>query len=161
MENKKVNLAAPWIVYANQVEAMFKEDPDVKFEYDDNEKIITLRVNGDDKADALTQLLPAEQNFGGVTLILRVIPANDTETTTMDLFRRAFGGNPIISEFVSAETLWGPLNFVVFKPKVVQYYDDELYDLNGVKTTIYQDLAKELFDVSDEGIFFCTEKVED
>ena len=159
MENKKVKLAAPWIVYANQVEAMFKEDPDVKFEYDDAEKFITLRVNGDDKADALTQLLPAEQNFGGVVLTLRVIPANDTETTTMDLFRRAFGGNPIVSEFVSAETLWGTLNFVVFKPKVVQYYDDNMMVLNGLKTTLYQDLAKEVFDGNSE-VFFCTEKID-
>lgn len=160
MENKKVKLAAPWIVYANQVEAMFKEDPDIKFEYDDTEKVITLRVKGDDKADALTMLLPPEQNLGGVNLTLRVIPANDTETTTMDLFRRAFAGNPIISELISTETPWGPLNFVVFKPKVVQFYNDNMFDINGIKTTVYQDLAKELFNV-DGDVHFCTEKITD
>lgn len=160
MENKNVKLAAPWTIYANKIEAMFKKDPDVYFQYDDESKVITLRVNGTDKADALTQLLPGKQNFGGVTLTLRVIPANDEKTTKTDLFRRAFGGNPIISEFVSVETLWGPLSFVVFKPEVIQYYNDELYDFNGLKTTIYQDLAKELFDVADDGIFFCTEKID-
>lgn len=159
MENKKVKIAAPWTIYANQVEAMFKEDPDVKFKYDDETKVITLRVNGTDKADALAQLLPGEQNFGGVTLTLYVIPANEEETTKIDLFRRAFSGNPIVSEIMSLETLWGKLGFVVFKPKVVQYYNDNMFDLNGIKTTVYQDLAKELFD-GDDKVFFCTEKID-
>lgn len=158
MENKKVKLASPWVGYANKIEAMFKEDPDVKFEYDDKLKVITLRVNGNDKADALTRLLPGEQNFGGVTLTLYVIPANEGETTK-DLFRRAFSGNPIVSEIVSLETLWGEMNFVVFKPKVVQYYNDNMLDLNGIRTTVYQDLAKELFD-GDDKVFFCTEKID-
>lgn len=160
VENKSnTKLAAPWIVYSNQIKAMFKKDPDITFEYDDNIKTVTLRVNGDDKASALATLLPAEVEFGNVTLKIKVIPSNDTTTEKIDLFRKAFSGNPAISRFVTADTLWGSLNFVVFKPKVVQYYNDQLYDINGLKTTIYQDLAQELF--GDNGIFFCTDKVDE
>lgn len=159
----KVKMSAPWVVYAHQVEAMFKEDPDVKVEYyddEDSEKFLSLKVCGEDKADALAQLLPSDLEFGGVTLSIRVIPANDVKPTQMDLFRRALSGNPIVSGFVSAETLWGAVNFVVFKPEIVQYYDDNMMDLNGIRTTVYQDLAKEVFEGNDE-VFFCTEKIKD
>lgn len=156
----KVKMSAPWVVYAHQVEAMFKEDPDVMVEYNDAEKVLTLRVNGEDKADAIARLLGEEKEFGNVKMLIRVIPANDLNSEKMDLFRRAFSGNPAVSGFASIDTMWGTVNFVVFKPKVVQYYSDELYDLNGITTTIYQDLAKEIFGFN-EGVFFSTDKIED
>ena len=160
MEEKKIKLAAPWVIYANQIEAMFKEDKDIVFDYDDNNKVITLRVNGDDKAEALLQLLPAKKTFGNVSIDIKIIPANDEDTKTIDLFRKAFNGNPIISEITTLNTMWGSLNFVVFKPKVVQYHNDHMYDLNGICSTIYQDLAKEVFG-QDNGVFYCTEKIVD
>lgn len=156
MKTNDAKLAPPWVIYFNQIEAMFKEDPDIQTEFDNEAKIITLKVNGDDKADAITQLLPTEKTFGNVVVKVNVVPANK-ENNLYDLFRKAFSGNPIISEFISTETLWGTLNFVVFKPKVVQYYTDDMFDVNGLRTTVYQDLAKELFEIDDE-IFFCTEK---
>jgi hypothetical protein len=139
---------------------MFKEDKDIKFEYDDDRKVITLRVNENDKAEALAELLPAQKNFGNVTLEIRVIPANGVGQKSMDLFRMAFKGNPAISQITSVDTLWGTLGFVVFKPKVIQYYNDAMFDLNGVKSTIYEDLAREVFGKND-GIYYCTEKIED
>ena len=160
MEEKKVKLAAPWVIYANQIEAMFKEDKDIVFDYDDGNKVITLRVNGNDKADALSQLLPAKKTFGNVSIDIKIIPANDEDTRTIDLFRKAFNGNPIISEITTVNTMQGALNFVVFKPKVVQYHNDHMYDLNGICSTIYQDLAKEIFGWNN-GIFYCTEKIVD
>lgn len=155
---EKTKIVAPWIEYANQVEALFKEDLDIMFSYDDEEKSITLRVNGGEKADALTQLLPAEKKFGNVAVTITVIPANVT-AKPIDLFQKAFNGNPAFSQIVSMDA-WGTLNFVVFKPKVVQYYNDAMFDLNGIKTTVYEDLAREVFDFND-GIFFCTERVEE
>ena len=156
---EKTKIVAPWIEYANQVEALFKEDLDIMFSYDDEEKSITLRVNGEEKADALTQLLPAEKKFGNVAVTITVIPANVT-VKQIDLFRKAFSGNPAVSQTASVDTAWGTLNFVIFKPKVVQYYNDAMFDLNGIKTTVYEDLAREVFDFND-GIFFCTERAEE
>jgi hypothetical protein len=161
MINKDMaKLAAPWIIYANKIEAMFKEDKDIKFEYDNDKKVITLRVNENDKAEALAKLLPAQKNFGDVILEIKVIPANEVCQKSMDLFRRAFKGNPAISQITSVDTLWGTLGFVVFKPKVIQYYNDAMFDLNGVKSTIYEDLARDLFG-ENGGIYYCTEKIED
>lgn len=157
----KIKLAAPWITYANQIEAMFKEDKDINFSFDDGkEKIITLRVVGAEKADAIAQLLPAEMTFGNISLKIKVIPANKLGNKTIDLFRKAFEGNPAVSEITSAESLWGTLNFIMFKPKVVQYYNDSMFDINGIKTTIYQDLAEKIFG-NITGIYYCTEKIEE
>lgn len=157
---KNTKMVAPWTEFANQVEAMFKEDKDIKFNYDDLSKVITLRVNGNDKAEALTKLLPTEKQFGAITVKINVIPANKLGEDKIDLFCKAFSGNPAVSEITTVETLWGPLSFVVFAPKVVQYYDDTLFDLNGIHTTIYQDLAREVFGTFD-GVCYCTEKVEE
>lgn len=159
MKDKKIKMAAPWIIYANQIEAMFKEDKDIDFNFDDGEeKIITLRVAGTEKANALAQLLPNEQKFGNIIVKINVIPANAVGNKSINLFQKAFKDNPAVSEITTVETLWGPLSFIVFKPKVVQYYNDAMYDLNGICTTIYQDLAKEIFGIND-GIFYCTEKI--
>ena len=159
MESKKTGLAAPWVIWANQVEAFFKEDTNVKVEYDDNEKVITLRVFDQEKADALTKLLPGEKTFGNVSVKVKIIPANEECDDNITLFEKALKGHPVVSRIINTETLWGTVNFVMFNPKVVQYYSDEFFDLNGVTTTVYQDLAKEVFD-SKDGIFFCTEKIE-
>lgn len=157
---KNTKLVAPWTEFANQVETMFKEDKDIKFSYDDMSKVITLRVNGNDKAEALTKLLPTEKQFGAITVKVDVIPANKLGEDKIDLFCKAFSGNPAVSSITTVETLWGPISFVVFAPKVVQYYNDTLFDLNGIHTTIYQDLAKEVFGTFD-GLCYCTEKVEE
>ena len=82
-------IVAPWIEYTNQVEALFKEDKDIVFSYDDGKKAITLRVNGEEKADALTQLLPAEKKFGNVAVTITVIPANVT-VKQIDLCAQSF-----------------------------------------------------------------------
>lgn len=157
---KNTKMVAPWTEFANQVEAMFKEDKDIKFNYDDLSKVITLRVNGNDKAEALTKLLPTEKQFGAIVVKVNVILANKFGEDKIDLFCRAFCGNPAVAKITTVETLWGPLSFVVFAPKVVQYYDDTLFDLNGIHTTIYQDLAREVFGTFD-GVCYCTEKVEE
>lgn len=39
--------------------------------------------------------------------------------------------------------------------KVVQYFNDDLGDAHGVCSTLYQEIAKDVFG-EHEGIFFCT-----
>lgn len=57
----KFKLSAPWVTLHRQIEALFGEDPDIKVEYvagDGEDPIIKLYVEGQDKADAIEQLLP-------------------------------------------------------------------------------------------------------
>lgn len=60
----------------------------------------------------------------------------------------------------SAEGIFSnPITYIVFKNKVVQFWNDDLSDIYGNRSTLYQDIAKEIFGES-SGIFFCTDKEE-
>lgn len=49
--------------------------------------------------------------------------------------------------------------YVVFEKEVVQYWNDNLADYNGLTSTLYQDLAKEIFeDANLDGVYFCTDE---
>ena len=48
------------------------------------------------------------------------------------------------------------MSFAVFAKEVVQYYNDDLTDINGLKSTLYEDIARDVFDI--DGINYCTSK---
>ena len=158
----KLKLSAPWVTLHHQIEAMFGDDPDIKVEYvagDGEDPEIKLYVSGQDKADAISKLLPQTYEFGGVTVNVTVVPANVTDTKA-GLFRKAFYGNPAFSFAATAEGIFSnPITYVVFKNKVVQFWNDDLGDINGNETTLYEDIAPELFGVID-GVCFCTDTPE-
>lgn len=48
--------------------------------------------------------------------------------------------------------------YVVFKNCVVQFFNDNLNDIYGNISTLYQDIAREIFaDAEWEGVFYCTD----
>lgn len=153
-----VKLSAPWTTFYREVEALFGEDPDIKIVFDENDLVIRLLVEDPDKADALTQLLPTEKNFGNVTVSLSVIPANkDVAPSKISLIKRAFHGNPAYHYSASAEGIFSnPIHYVVFANKVVQFFNDDLGDVNGNCSTLYQEIAKDVLGEG-EGICYCTD----
>lgn len=159
MSMDKAKLVAPWVHYYRKIEAMFKDDPEVIVEYDNENVKVKLYVDNLGKADALARILPQKKMFGNVTLTIDIIPTNTVgKSKLIDLFEKAFDGNPIVEEFqtVSSPGLSNDVNFIVFENKVVQYYNDDAGDLHGLRSTLYEDIARELFpDV--RGIYFCTQ----
>ena len=153
MENMK--LSPPWITFVHEVEALFEEDTDVKIKFDENENNLKLYVSALRKADALTKLLPTEKDFGNVKLKISVIPPN-TEPTKADLFDEAFFGNPAVQGVYAFDSPFGTVSYVVFRNKVVQFFNDQMDDINGNKSTLFQDIAKEVFG-TDHGVFYCTD----
>ena len=152
----KVHISSPWVSYYRELQALFGADPDISVIYDEDNNVVKLYVDGQDKADALSQLLPAEKDFGNVTLVIEIIPDN-SEPTLLSLYKKAFNGNPIVSYIVTVDDIMtNPFSYIVFKNKVVQYFNDELGDINGNKNTLYQEIAKNVFDLK-QGIFFCTD----
>lgn len=149
--------SAPWTTYFRQVKAMFEDDPEIKFVEDENDqRTLLMYVDNSEKADAISQLLNCEVNYGGVTATIKIIPANKTETKA-DLFVKAFSGNPAFSRMVSTKDIFvNPIHYCVFAKKVVQFWDDNLGDINGNETTLYQTIAENIFDDT-EGVLFCTE----
>ena len=158
MEN--IKMVSPWIGYYKEIESLFQEDSTVKVKYDDSKNTIKLYVEDEEKADALAQLLPNRKVFGNITINIDVIPANKVETPKIDLFRKAFEGNGAVAYIETVDNVSSnAFHFVVFQPEIVQYYNDDLSDINGLRSTLYQDIAKEILGER-EGIYFCTDKME-
>ena len=155
---KHATLAAPWFQYFRKIEALFGDDPDIDVLFDDDDLVIRLMVKDQDKADALTQLLPMEKDFGNVKVYISVIPANVEATPSkISLLKKAFHGNPAFRYAATAEGLYtNPIHYVVFANKVVQYYNDDLGDVNGLCSTLYQDIAKDVLGETD-GVHYCTD----
>ena len=154
----EIKMAPPWIQFANAIVALFEKDPDVKVTYDNDDVGIKLYVNGVAKADALTKLLPTEKVFGNVTLKISVIPANNADDP-IKLFRDAFYGNEAVSDIWTAPmevTQSNPFTYVIFQKEVVQYYNDNLGDAHGNRSTLYEEIAREIFE-NHPGIYFCTD----
>lgn len=169
----RINLVAPWDEYYNKMAAFFKEDYDVTVLYDDQEddtKRIKVLVDNPEKATALEALLNKEKDFGGVKLIITVVPADDVpksiardisqweeDSKYYNLYRSALIGN---ANFAKVQEIKGMLGFdatfVVFKKKVIQYYNDNIGDLNGVMSTLAEYIARDIF-IQNSGVFFNTD----
>ena len=151
-----MKLAAPWLTFYNEVKALFEEDSEVKVTFDEEKYELALYVENARKADALTQLMPEEKAFGNVKVKIKVVPADDAQTK-LDLIQEAFYGNPALSYVWQAKTPFGDeFDYVVFENKVVQFYNDNIRDVNGNKTTLYEDIARDVFG-EDVNLCFCTE----
>ena len=165
MNEEKLRLSAPWILLYNQIEALFRKDPAVSVVYvenwDGSEKTIKLYVDGHDKVGALEKLLPKVYMFGGVAVNVEILPSNLDGCTRLELFQKAFEGNPAFVGTIAAQEEFAPfdLNYVVFKAEVVQYESDNIGDPNKLTSTLYQELAREIFK-DEKNVLFCTEKME-
>lgn len=162
----KISLSSPWVLYYHEVEAFFKADPEINVVYDEKENILKLFVDNQTKAEALMNLMPPQKDFGSVTLVIMVIPSNTKKTTfktfakadTMGLIAAALEGNNILSSVQETTLFTNPITYVVFKPQIIQYFTDSLGDINGLCSTLAQEIAKDIFTEID-GVYYCTDKV--
>ena len=154
----KLKISAPWVTYAHQMKALFGEDPDIQIKFDDVENRISLYVKGTDKANALTQLLPAEKEIGGVTVRIEVIPAN-LSAGRASLIETALTGNPVFSRMLRVDPgSSNAFSYAIFRKKVAQYWNDNLGDPHGNVSCLYQDLAREILG-EDGSVMFCTDNI--
>ena len=152
MANMK--LSPPWAIFYREIQALFGEDPEIHIVYDEDATVVKIYVENPEKAEVLSQLLPTKKMFGRVGLDIQVIPADGKaystevpETVDASMFEKAFSGNPA---FAYAKTYSGIFPFhatyVVFQPDVVQFFDDDISDIHGIKSTLYEDLARDVFE---------------
>ncbi len=161
MKKEALRLSPPWITFYREVQAMFKNDPDVKVMFNDTDDSVNVYVEDPDKADAISQVLIPEKEFGNVKVAVNVVPANNTELlgdSNLPLFQRVFKGNSALA-FTTEEQLglW-TMAYVVFKPEIVQFFNDDLSDVHGLASMLYADIAKDIFKL-DLNVNFCTDKV--
>jgi hypothetical protein len=144
---------APWVEFAYKMRALFEPDPDVTVQVSDDDLTVRLLVDGGAKADALSKLLGTERDFGGTTVKIEIVPSN-SEETVFDLYRDAFSGNPYFRGCEVADGIIGSFGYAVFEPAVVQYYDDDISEFSGFRSTLPATLADELLQA--DGVFNCT-----
>ena len=155
-----VSASSPWMSFARKLYMLFGQDPDIRLVYETDGPEIKMYVNDIIKADAINKKIPNNVEFGNVSLKITIIPSN-TEKSNGDTFEKIFIGNPIFKGVVVDDD---PISFglthVIFENKVVQFFDDQLNDPNGLESTLYEDIAREVFENGD-GVFFNTEASDD
>lgn len=159
-ENNNIKMASPWNIFAKRIHELFKYDDDIHVLYSDEDPYhIQIMVDSEDKYNALTQLMPPEKEFGNVKVQIDVVPSNK-EKTDRELFETLFDGNPIFSNVITNKLPTGDeINFVMFKPYVVQYYVDNLRDPYGNNNELYGDIAEEVFGTRD-GVQYSIELID-
>ena len=153
----KVSLSAPWVTFVHEIDALFEMDPEIQTQYDNEENVYKLFVDNSKKAEALSQLLPTEKSFGNITLKIEVIPSN-LEMNGPELIEEAFKGNPILSFVKTGNTPFGTVSYAVFQKKVAQFFNDQMDDLYGNKSMLYQDIAKDVL-IPQDGVYYSTDVV--
>ena len=169
----KVGLSAPWENYNNELIALFDEDEDICVEdiytsnLNDYDFIISIRVYNHKKFKALHRLLPEEKVFGDVKVKLDIYDMEnedkEKEPKLIDDLETLFNGNPSFNRIEKLTDMTGcEHDFVMFEPEVIQYYNDDLGDFNGMSTCLVQDVARDVFDdLMAKGIRFCTRDLDE
>lgn len=158
--SEKIKLLSPWELYVRKMKVMFDKDAEIYIEYDEENSILEINVSDLSKALALTFLIPDFVEFGDkkVTNVIKFDGENLKDP--YHICSLAFNNNDSVSSIIKphGQFLDGTV-FVCFKKEVVQYPNDNMFDANGVCSTLYQNLAKELFP-DKVNIFFCTDTKE-
>ena len=164
----KVGLSAPWVQFYHEVTAFFKNDSEVMVVYEEENNKLKLYVDNTVKAEALSQLMPSKKVFGSTTLEILIIPSNNAKESTYfsfsaikgnkDLLSAALQGNKAVVDIIQVDVFTNPLIYVVFKPEVIQYFNDSLGDIHGLCSTLNQEIAKDIFNKIDN-VCYCTDKV--
>lgn len=164
MTKERLKISSPWVTYVNKLKALFEDDPEITIKYDNEVPKVTFYVNNSVKAEILGNLLPVEKWFGNVCLEVNVVPANkDTidmgTVSNKEMFDILFDRNPAYSFSVSIDgILSNSITYVVFAHKVVQFFNDNLNDAYGNISTLYQEIASDIFEDADlRGVYYCTD----
>ena len=167
----KLNLMAPWDEFYHEIDTFFKDDPDVMVLYDEDVKEVKLLVKYAVKAEALSEILIDEHDFGGVKLKVTVVPANGYipkdvskhvknlvgDEDYQKLYCQALRNNENLKDvkFIQGVPGFNAL-YVIFTKRVLQYYADNLGDYNGMRSTLAENIARDIFKMF-PGRFFCTD----
>lgn len=162
-ENKMAHIAmaAPWYTLYKKFLAMFDDDNEVRVLMSPECDEIKLYIDNSVKCAALEKLLVPEHQFGGKTVRIVCVPSNpkgvkEVKDDPESLWNAAFEGNNVFSFIAMPYTPFGSIVYVVFANCVVQFFNDDLSDVYGNCTTLYQDIAAEIF-AREHSENFCTE----
>lgn len=155
-----IKKSAPWVTYYRGVDALFKKDKEVFVVFDEENVELKIYVKDQIKASAIQYLMPTEKEFGNVVLKIDVIPANGKElrevstSNIVTIACDAFRDNDAVYMVTDVRAVFD-LVYVIFRKEVVQFFDDNIGDINGNYSTLYEVIARDVF--KDIGIKYCTD----
>lgn len=173
----KLKLTSPWHTYYNELKAFFEVDPYVDAViFDEDNMNVKLLVRGGEKAEALARVMHLHKVYGDTKLTITIVPDNEPtqdETRRLrllsdvenyaQLYISALSTNYEFYEIIVTEQALQKEDgvsfdaaYVIFKKNVIQYYTDNIGDAHGIKSTLMEDIARDIF-VPHPGVFFCTE----
>ena len=163
-----LKLEAPWFTYQKKVKALLGQDPDIivgevnELTDGKTDYAFDIEVRNHEKFVALDRVMPEVVEFGNVTLGITLYDEENSVSTEdgIEIFTTIFKGNPLVEDVKDVVDFTGARHgFVVFKPQVVQFFDDDISDFNGNWSGLAQDIAREVFGAEMRGVHFCTAAV--
>lgn len=158
-----LRIQSPWVLFYKEVYALFARDPQIKVLFNNDGPELKIQVKGnDEKAACLGRFFPKEKAFGNVILNCSVVGDNGEPVPDVDLpdkiaIQKVFEGNEALSFVKDVPTPFGySILYVVFVKEVVQYYSDNMFDLYGATSTIYENLARDIFEQPFQNADYCS-----
>lgn len=151
----KTKISAPWYTFVRELTAMFVKDNDITIKYDEENQIVNIDVSKYKKAVALSKILPKTKSWGNVELKICINYKSNLDTME-DIVKHAFENNPAFKYVYSFKTDTNPITYVICEKEVVQYWNDDLHDPHGVTSTLYENIARNIFD-DKNGLVFSTD----
>lgn len=155
MENTKeqnVDISSPWMTYYKKLVALFNDDPELEVKWNEDEKSVIIESTNTFKILALEKLLDPSITFGNVTITVKCLVKNGSEDSAAAIFKTAFAGNPHFSKVIETTITAIDETFVLFKPEVIQFFNDDITDYygnwNGLAEDITRDVIKKDFRVN-------------
>lgn len=169
-----IGLSPPWDTYYSKLKYSVGVTPGVNvgalIPINDSLYIVVVTVDSVPVGLALATLLKQEMQFDEVKVMVFVqdqqgtqispIPGSLTAFEIAQLFLESLTGNAYFDNVVVRPFAPGEPNAVypVFKPEVIQFFDDNLADLysnfNGVAADVFRDVMKDA--ISDVDILYST-----
>ena len=151
---KDIKISPPWFMFYKEVCELFKKDKDIVPVYIDENKELILKVRKYEKAKALEKIIPKEKKFGNVTVTIKV-EYTERKMSVSEAFKVVFENNPAFKYVFNFETGSNMITYVVFEKEVVQFWNDDMSDPHGITSTLYQNIANDIFDV--KGVVYSTD----
>lgn len=176
-KQEKVKLSPPWESHMQMLKAFFKGDDRIEVVIGTQEGtqkgtvVGQIRVADADCFIALGQALRQTVKFGNVTLYVVIVPANEEveakigkklkagkKLLPLAALKEALKKNPAFSKLKMSRLGDRSICFCVFKPAIIQWYNDNLGNPWKITSCMHECQAENVF--ADEiGALWCTEPV--
>jgi len=168
----KLSLSSPWDNHYKMVYQLLSRDPEIRVSSDLTEPTegcynFNILSNNTAKLKALRKVLRTNITFGNVILRMTFIDTNNAQNLgddkegevipTIDDWNTAFTGNELFCQIKTVGKGLYTLNYAIFAHEIVDYFSDDLTDINGYAHMLPAQIAKEICRfVDDLNILVCT-----